>query len=67
MPKVTYSGPFSRGTVRLATRSVSFVRSEAIEVTADEAAQLGDEWTVVKPKSKPSPTEGTTTNKKEAL
>lgn len=63
MPKVIYSGPFSRGTVRLATRSVSFVRSVPVEVTDDEAAQLGDEWTAAKPPKPPKPTATEATTK----
>ena len=61
MPLVTYSGPFSRGTVRLATRSLSFARSVPVEVTDDEAALLGDEWVAVKkPTPKPTATKATT-------
>lgn len=61
MPRVTYVGPFTRGTVRLATRSLSFSRSVPVEVTDEEAALLGDEWAAVKkPTPKPTATEATT-------
>ena len=52
MPERTYEGPLARGRVWLPTREVPFVRGEAVDVTADEAALLGDEWSA--PKSKPS-------------
>lgn len=57
-----YAGPLPRGTVHLATRSLQFARLVPLDVTAEEAALLGDEWAAVKsPKPKTPPTEGTTT------
>lgn len=56
MPNLTYTGFAPRGLVRCATRSVPFVRGEAVEFTDDEAALLpADEWQPVKPKSTPKP------------
>lgn len=62
MPQRIYSGPLPRGTVHLATRSLPFARNVPVDVTDEEAALLGDEWSAVKsPKPKTPPTEGTTT------
>lgn len=61
MPRVTYVGPFARGHVLLPTRAVPYVRGEAVEVTDDEAALLGDEWTATKSKpTKPKADEAAT-------
>ena len=39
-----YTGFAPRGSVVIGGRTVSFVRGEPIEVSADEAALLDDEW-----------------------
>ena len=59
--KRTYVGALARGHVHLPTRTAPFVRGEAIEVTADEAAVLNpDEWSAGKatpsdPPAQPEP------------
>jgi hypothetical protein len=62
MPSVTYTGPISRGQIRPVDRLLRFERGVPVEVTADEAKALGDEWSTSKPvkaekatKSTPAP------------
>lgn len=43
-----YTGFAPRGSVTIGGRTVSFVRGEPVEVSAEEAALLGDEWTAPK-------------------
>ena len=50
-----YTGFAPRGAVTIGDRTVSFVRGEPVEVTAEEAALLGDEWATPKAKKKAAP------------
>lgn len=65
MPERTYTGPLPRGRVRLSDRVVPFTNGEPVEFTADEAAQLGPDWSAVSKKkaakADPKPDEGTDT------
>lgn len=61
MAERIYNGPLARGRVWLPTREVPFVRGEPIEVDADEAKLLGDEWST--PKSGKSPDKTSATDK----
>jgi hypothetical protein len=45
-----YTGFAPRGAVTIGDRTVSFVRGEPVEVSAEEAALLGDEWEAPKAK-----------------
>ena len=45
-----YTGFAPRGAVTIGDRTVSFVRGEPVEVSAEEAALLGDEWATPKAK-----------------
>ena len=49
MPSAIYTGPLSRGQIRPVDRLLRFVRGVPVEVTADEAKALGDEWQASKP------------------
>ena len=64
-----YTGFAPRGAVTIGDRKVSFVRGEPVEVTAEEAALLGDEWATPKAKKaapKADPAEPTTDTAEEA-
>ncbi len=50
-----YTGFAPRGAVTIGDRTVSFVRGEPVEVSAEEAALLGDEWATPKAKKKAAP------------
>lgn len=50
-----YTGFAPRGAVQIGDRTVPFTRGEAIEVTAEEAALLGDEWAAPKAKKAKAP------------
>lgn len=71
-----YTGFAPRGAVTIGDRTVSFVRGEPVEVSAEEAALLGDEWATPKAKKaapkakkaapKADPAEPTTDTAEEA-
>lgn len=63
-----YTGFAPRGAVTIGDRTVSFVRGEPVEVSAEEAALLGDDWVAPKAKKakKADPAEPTTDTAEEA-